>query len=266
MRSKFLAEHETGMRWFEDPEFWDLTASYIFPETRIQDGPTEIKAIDALLHRETGNGFTPGTRVLDVPCGPGRHAVALAQRGCIVSGVDLTEAHIIAASDRAKEAGVSLTLTRADMYSHSFDGPYDVALNLFSSLGYTCDEADDVRLLRAIHDALRPGGVLVVDSMGKEVLARILEPVRYLTAGGWIAKSTVHLEDSWRIVRTTMELSRDGEERTVEFRHLLYGASDLIRVFESAGFDVSVFGGYSGEAYDREAHRLVVVGRRRGPS
>lgn len=253
------------MHWFEDAEFWDLTASYIFPESRLRAGSEEIDAIDGLLRREAGVGFDAGARVLDVPCGPGRHSVALAGRGCIVTGFDLTEAHLKEAETAASEAGVSLSLHQGDMYKTEFGGPFDIALNLFTSLGYTCDEADDIRFLRSVYDSLRPGGSLVVDSLGKEVLARILEPVRYFTAGGWVAKSTVTIEESWRVARTTMELTRDGEDRTVEFRHLIYGASDLIRVMGAAGFDVSVFGGYDGCAYDNEALRLVAIGRRGVP-
>ena len=253
------------MQWFEDAEFWDLTASYVFPDARMQAGRSEIDAVDGLLRRETGAGFDAGTRVLDVPCGPGRHAAALAARGCVVSGFGLTEAYVLAAGARAEEAGVPLSLTQADMYSSAFGGPFDIALNLFTSLGYTCDEADDIRFLRAIHDSLAPGGLLVVDSIGKEVLARIFEPVRYLTTGGWIAKSVATIEESWRVVRTRMELTKDGDDRTVEFRHLLYGASELVRVMESAGFDVSVFGGYDGQVYNHEALRLVAIGRRGPP-
>ena len=248
--------------WYEDAAFWKDTRAFIFPDSRMAAASEELDGIHALLVREVGFGLTAGTRVLDVPCGPGRHSVAAAERGCVVTGVDLTRAHVEAARERADAAGVEVTTVEADMYRHRFTGTFDVALNLFSSIGYTCDERDDARLLDTVHGVLRPGGALVVDTMSKEILARIFEPVRYLEFGGWIAKVTVRVEDAWRVVRTRMELTRESEDRVVEFRHAIYGASDLVRLMEAAGFDVSVFGGYGGQAYDHEAERLVLIGQR----
>lgn len=251
--------------WFEDPAFWELARAFVFPEARLRVGGEEIDEIDGLLRSVVGFGFDAGTRVLDIPCGLGRHAVAAAARGCEVTGVDLTRAHLAAAAERASEAGVELRLVEGDMYKVEFEGPFDLALNLFSSLGYTCDERDDLRLFQTIHDALRLGGVLVIDTIGKEILARVFEPTRYLEFGGWIAKCDVRIEEDWRTVATSMELTRDGEERVTKFRHALYGASDLQRLMEAAGFDVSVFGGYGGRAYDHEAERLVLIGQRAPP-
>lgn len=250
------------MVWYEDPQLWELIRPFVFPPVRLAAGGDEIDEIDGLL-RTQGSGFENGTRVLDVPCGPGRHAAALVERGCVVTGWDLTEAHV----EQAQAAAGSTTSSfhAGDMYASEFGGPYDVALNLFSSIGYSCDPEDDLRFFRAVYASLAPGGVFVIDTISKEVLARAFEPVRYLEFGGRVVKCTVSLEDNWQRVRTHMMLTRDGAQQEVEFRQQLYGASDLIRLLDLAGFDVSVFGGYSGRQYDHEASCLVAVGRK-GPS
>ena len=58
-------------------------------------------------------GLEPGTRLLDVGCGPGRHAHTLALRGVEVVGVDISERFIALARDGAPE-GVPVTFERAD--------------------------------------------------------------------------------------------------------------------------------------------------------
>ncbi len=248
------------MHWYEDAQFWEIIRSFVFPEQRMAAGTQEIDELDSLLET-MGSGFAEGTRVLDVPCGPGRHAAALTTRGCSVTGWDLTQAHI----DDARSLSEKARFQVGDMYSTDFGGPFDVAVNLFSSIGYSCDEEDDLSFFRAVFAALEPGGLFVIDTMSKEILARVFEPVRYLEFGGWVAKCDVTVEDAWQVVRTKLLLTRDGEQQEVEFKHLVYGASDLIRLLKQAGFDVSVFGGYSGTPYDHEATRLVAIGRK-GPS
>src|SRR5258705_1899833 len=57
----------------------------------------------------------PGDRVLDVPCGAGRHALELAARGFAVTGVDLSKGQIDMARAAAAASGVSVDWRQADM-------------------------------------------------------------------------------------------------------------------------------------------------------
>ena len=76
-----------------------------------------------------------GGRILDAPCGFGRHSLALARRGFDVTGVDLSETELQRAKERAAEVGLPLQLVRQDMRDMEFSGEFDLALNLFSSIG-----------------------------------------------------------------------------------------------------------------------------------
>jgi cyclopropane fatty-acyl-phospholipid synthase-like methyltransferase len=57
----------------------------------------------------------PGTRVLDLGCGPGTYAVPLAHQGAEVTGVDLSEAMLDQARQACADAGAPVRLVRADM-------------------------------------------------------------------------------------------------------------------------------------------------------
>ena len=87
-------------------------------------------------------GVKPGARVLDSPCGFGRHSVALARQGYRVSGVDFSETELERAGKAAREAGVSLTLVCQDIRDMEFPAEFDLAVNLFSSIGYFSDDED----------------------------------------------------------------------------------------------------------------------------
>ena len=72
---------------------------------------------------------TPNARILDLACGSGRHAVALASQGYQVTGLDLSPQMIEAAKHHAKEKGVVVQFSIADMrqVTELLEGPFDLA-------------------------------------------------------------------------------------------------------------------------------------------
>jgi ubiquinone/menaquinone biosynthesis C-methylase UbiE len=98
-------------------------------------------------------GLKPGSRVLDVACGTGRHSVLLARRGAFVVGVDKTAAYLDEARKNAR--GLSNCLfARGDMRRLPFDGEFDAAINLWTSFGYFDKPSDDLKALKAVERSL----------------------------------------------------------------------------------------------------------------
>ena len=82
----------------------------------------------------------PGMRVLDAPCGEGRIAGRLAQRGCDVVGIDATERFLELARDRHPR----VAFDRRDLRKLEYEDEFDAAVNWFTSFGYF-DPADQRR-------------------------------------------------------------------------------------------------------------------------
>jgi SAM-dependent methyltransferase len=122
-------------------------------------------------------GLEAGTRVLDVGCGPGRHAHALARRGIEVMGVDISQTFV----DLARAAAPpGATFQRADARSLELDGEFDAAISLcqgaFGLTGGPGAPVDgDGTVLAGMARALRPGGVLAVSAFSAYFMLRYLE-------------------------------------------------------------------------------------------
>jgi perosamine synthetase len=120
----------------------------------------EAEAIRDVLERESD---APPKRLLDLGCGTGRHAQALAELGFEVTGVDRSPAMIAEAKARRGDAS-RLSLLVQEIEELDLGGePHDAALLLFTVLGYLGDDESVVRALERVRRHLRPGALLIAD-------------------------------------------------------------------------------------------------------
>jgi SAM-dependent methyltransferase len=241
--------------WFEDPAFWDGFKGAMFHGRRLAQTPAEIDALVKLLHLE------PPARILDLPCGIGRHSAELARRGFAVTGVDLHEPYL--AEARASAPGVEWI--RADMREFTRPAAFDAVLNLYTSFGYFEDPADDLRVATNALESLRPGGAFVIEMKGKELVVAEYQERRWIELDdGSSLLSRVTVGNGWRTVRDDWILLKGDERREGHFQTRLYAATELERLLLDAGFlDVALHGWLDGRPYGPGAPRLVAVARRR---
>jgi ubiquinone/menaquinone biosynthesis C-methylase UbiE len=104
----------------------------------------------------------PGATILDVGCGTGRHAIELARRGFMVTGVDLSSGMLAEAKKSAKKAKVAVTWVHADAACMPIDQQFDAVICLcegaFGLLGRGDDALEQpLAILRRVGRALKPG-------------------------------------------------------------------------------------------------------------
>ena len=208
-------------------------------------------------------GLSPGSKLLDVPCGFGRHAVALAAEGYRVVGLDRSLTQLREAR-RRRGAAPGLTLVRAD-YRHIplAAGAFDAAVNLHSSFGYA-GEDDDRLLMREIRRVLRPGGRLVIETNHRDRLPP-RTPVREWHRLGenafLLTESRVdRVNGTVELVHTYLPVGGDPDTRAIRWR--AYSVTELVRMLRDVGFeDVACFGSLDGAPFGPET-RLVLVATR----
>src|SRR5260370_24585009 len=155
--------------WFDDDAFWRELYTFMFPETRVADAHEHIAKALALAKPR-------GKSVLELCCGPGRCSIALAKKGLRVTGVDKTEYLLNKARGKAKAARVNIEWVQQDMRDFVRPGSFALVLSMFTSFGYFDDRQDDMTVLQNMFTSLQPGGACLIEVLGKERLAKILQP------------------------------------------------------------------------------------------
>src|SRR6266581_6339366 len=121
-------------------------------------------------------------------------------------------------------------------------------------------------VLNNMCSTLRPGGACLVDVMGKERLAKILQPTTSdVLLDGTKVVQRYEAFDDWTRIRNEWIILRKGRARSFTVHHTIYSGQELRERMEDAGFiSVRLYGTLSGDQYGPNAQRLIAVGRKPG--
>jgi SAM-dependent methyltransferase len=249
-----MITNDSELPWFESDEFWVTWAPFMFDEERLAGTSEEIDRIIQFIDLE------PGNAILDMGCGPGRHSLELARRGFMVTGVDRTEFYLQKAIEAARAEGLDVEFLHRDMREFLSPDAFGAAISLFTSFGYFENQSENQLVLKNIYDSLKPGGTLVLDTMGKEVLARIFIERIWEEKDGTLFLREHNISRDWSWLESRCITVRKGEQHEFKISHWVYSAVELKTMLVEAGFkNVEIFGNLDSEPYDHTAKRLVSV-------
>jgi ubiquinone/menaquinone biosynthesis C-methylase UbiE len=205
-----------------------------------------------------------GSRILDVPCGQGRHAHLLAEAGFDVDGLDYS-ADLLAIA-RKRGTGKTLRYTRGDMRKlpAKWTGRFDAVVNLFTSFGFFVDPRDDQTVIREMARVLKPGGCLVWHGGSRDGVMR-----KFLARDWWQSDDGTMIGHQRSFdslsgvltVKSTWQGPRGGGHR--EHRIRLYTATRLAELCAAAGLVVEVaYDGWKDRPLRRSSSEMVLVARK----
>lgn len=198
-----------------------------------------------------------GSSILDVPCGNGRLALALAAKGYRLTGVDIARGFI----DEARAANPDITWVLGDMRELP-DGPFDAAYCWGNSFGYLDDRGNE-QFLDAVGRCLRPGAPFVLDA---GAIAETLFPQLQEQKTYELDDLSMHIRNRYDAragrLHTEYTFSRGDESETKTGSQRVYTAGEVCRMLEHAGFEVEqLYGGTDRSPLKVGSPHLVAVAR-----
>jgi SAM-dependent methyltransferase len=244
--------------WFE--EVFDEDYLRTLPFMRADQTLREVEFISSALEAP------PGSEILDVGCGYGRHAIELVQRGYNVTGLDLSLPLLIRAADEAQRRALSVNFVHADMREMAFEKQFEGAYSMLTSFGYF-DEETNLRVAERIGRALKPGKRFLLDIVNRDYVVADL-PVRVWWEGtGCVVLEEVDFNFHTSRINTHRSIVfEDGRQLEQELSVRAYSLHEIGRLLRQAGFRVvDVSGGLAtrGDFFGSASRNLLIVAEKR---
>jgi len=227
----------------------------LYNQQRQSSAKVEVEKVVSLLE------IRQNDRILDLCCGTGRHSLELARQGFDVVGVDRTTSFIKKAKQKAEKNNLKVEFVVNDMREYCQPNSFNIVMNLFGSFGYFEDPDDDRQVVKNMYASLCSGGKFLIETMGKEILARGFQERDWSEEGDTLVLAERKPIENWGRIQTRWIVINGDQhvEQTVSVRS--YSAVELSSLLSDCGFtNVQVYGGLEGLDYDQGAKRLVVVG------
>lgn len=235
----------------------------------------ELPFIEKILENINLEGGTP-LHILDAACGTGMHALALAQRGYIVTGADQSNKMILAAHHNAGPAAQNVTFENVgfgDFAERFGKQQFDAVLCLGNSLPHLLSESDLNNTLSDFNHCLKKGGLLVIQNRNFDAVmktrSRWMPPQEYQEGyDQWIFQRFYDFDSDDLIRFNMVTLKRKGDlpwESRVDstfLRPLL--KTELENMLVSAGFDcICCYGSLMGENFDpQNSENLILINKK----
>jgi SAM-dependent methyltransferase len=182
-------------------------------------------------------GLLPGSRVLDVMCGYGRHALALGEKGIDVTAVDNLGDYIREIEEIAKQKKLPVVAIQADVMQYRLEGDYQLAICMGNSLNFF-DHGNALKLLKNMAAHLRPGGGLFINTWSLAEIA-----IRSFAARAWSETNGVmhivenaYLFNPTRIESESLFLFPDGSREEKKAVDYIFSVAEMESLLNEAGF------------------------------
>ncbi len=203
------------------------------------------------------------SKILDLGCGRGRHAINLNKKGYDVTGIDLSEQAIATAREKAGDLGLKNIRFKVRDMRHPLPEKFDAIVNLFTTFGYFKSDEENASVFESVKQMLEPEGIFVLDYLNAQRVKNNYRPADEGEFHGIHYEIQRYLSNNSIIKEIEFSGNKiDGKKQYAE-RVKLYDLAWFKKEMTKRGFEIEhVYGDYEGHDFDPESSaRLLIISR-----
>ncbi|MCX6804209.1 MAG: methyltransferase domain-containing protein [Candidatus Diapherotrites archaeon] len=204
-----------------------------------------------------------GDKVLDCPCGYGRHSISLANAGLKVIGVDLNSYELNTAIKEAAKQKVKVNFVKECMLKVNYSEKFDLVINMFYSFGFFDNDLDNFTVLKNFYNALKKGGRFLMHTDGN--IPQIISgqnkefEKRPLTNGGVLRQVEFYNKETNRNYGIWI-IEKGGLVEAKEYSVRFYSIEEFEYLCKKAGFkEVKFYSDWTGKPYDTDSKDMICI-------
>lgn len=199
----------------------------------------------------------PGSSILDLGCGAGRHSIILSKMGYQVTGFDLSRHLLMEARSNSIQQKTSLSLVRGDIRNLPFKPEFDLVLNIFTSWGYFESDLENFTVLKNAILLKKPTGFFVLDFLNAEYLKKNLIENSETEFAGVTYREKRYIKNE-RVIKS-IKFCDGSDEKCYEESVRLFTKDQIIEVFTEIGVtNISLFGDYDGSRFSSSNSQRII--------
>lgn len=243
------------MSWYRD---WFNSENYLKIYSHRDE--SEAQRLVELIVKNLNLKFN--SKILDMACGSGRHAIIFAKKEFDVTAVDLSPRLMLEAKENALQNDVKINFVLSDILDFESTERFNLTLNLFTSFGYFDNDEDNFRVISKAYNFLIDGGYFVIDYFNKNYLLTNLIPTTVFSENGLRITQNRFVEGNR--VRKNITIENDGSSEEYYESVRLYSYDEMINFIKKVGFNIfNEFGDYNGNNFNNESSpRLIIVAKK----
>jgi cyclopropane fatty-acyl-phospholipid synthase-like methyltransferase len=172
----------------------------------------------------------PGSAILDMPCGTGRHSIALAKEGFHLTSVDISREFLDGLRKKVNEQKLAIEIIHGNILSLDLKDNFDGAFCLGNSFGYFNFPGMET-FVNKVSASLKPSAKWIINTglIAESFLAKFIKEKRYELDG--LTMEITNDYDEWNsCLLTTLTYTKNGKQQIHRFKHHVYTVAELIRL------------------------------------
>ncbi len=203
------------------------------------------------------------SKILDLYCGYGRHAIELAKSGYQMTGVDNTADFLSIAKQKAADLKVQIDFFQYDMREINFSDYFDAVINMFAAFGYFSDE-ENLAVIGAISHALKRRGLFLIDLLNRDWMQKNnLNRYWRHPNGESVVSTKVEISEGMATMKRQLINQVTGQKMEADFQLRTYSLAEMTELLAVHHLQIEkVYGAFDGRTYGEDKPRMIILARK----